>query len=183
MAKNDSLRELILECVRASETSVSKDVIHKHVLHWIPDASQLAISQTTTWMVRNGVLDKTSNGYRMHQEGQEHPAAIQRNPITEAPKPIAPFFAAGKGKTVIVQTSPIQYDDVFRVFFERKGYRSPVLMNPEGMRIDLGPQIPDWSPEQITVHDVNALIFQFKDGSQQEFPTNPNHPITFDRPE
>lgn len=105
--------------------------------------------------------------------------ALQNSAHTLPEKHPLPAFSKDRaGHTVLLYTSPSDYEHVARVEYNFGGdnwFRSPLVGD---LRICLGPDVPKWSPAQ----EVNRGIYKIRlialDGIAEEITTNPSYPIT-----
>lgn len=92
---------------------------------------------------------------------------------------LAPF-QQGRGMTsVSIYQSPIVIEDAIAVWIRFEGgqrFKMPI----QGARnICVGPDTPQWTPEQETNRNIEAILVLRKNGELVEYPTHPRHSITF----
>lgn len=82
--------------------------------------------------------------------------------------------------TLFVERSPEEIEGVFRLELCIGGNWIPIPITSD-LRLCVGDDVPRWSPTQEVYADVKAFRITQRDGSQSDYPHNPDMPFTVDR--
>lgn len=92
-------------------------------------------------------------------------------------QPIAPFAQKRSGKTITLYTTPETLENVIglSLLHKEQWYKMPLFDN---VRLCIGMEAPQWSPEQEMYSDITEMKVLFKNGQTVNRAVNPREIVT-----
>lgn len=169
----EQIRQVITEALSTGPAPI--DDLRDYIRGKGYNLTNAAIGQHIRGMSKEGLILGTNIGYYLPKNTE----VVQANPDRDRVE-IAPFFRRRGGKHITIEHSPIQVTDVAQVkliFAGNSELEFPVFNNR--LRICIGPEVPEWSPEQVTYEGITRITIILRNGERKDINTSVKAPITF----
>jgi hypothetical protein len=177
MNRRPDLRTAILELLRHSDEPLKA----ADICQQLDAATPTAVGQVLRYMYRDGLVVSRAKSGAPHEWSL--PPTGDAVPVTVQPErtsvPVPDYQKRRPGRKVTVYAQVFELQAVVQLWLKGRDlgwFKVPIWGGD--LRIDQGHETPLWHVDQETWRGIQAFKVVKRDGSVEEFPHNPDRPLT-----